>query len=220
LDFILDFILLYIALVLFILCIWKFLPRGLLLFWPNPQLRLINSKNKLFYPPQDQEVQNLFDIIKSLGFTKLGASSEKLPLWSDVKSIHLISNSEPIIATISVIHKKVIFFFETPFSDGRIVLTANSAFPAIGNDQILQSSIGSLSIEDLLAIHRKQVESFSLKGAQPYSEYDQDILSKSCKQYYNIKIIRKFTRSNGLTYLLITIFTTYLFAYAIIQLVK
>jgi hypothetical protein len=215
-------ILLVLAFILFALCVWKFLPRSLLIIRPGTNSYFRKHSDTIISEKYNEAIQKTAGEIETLGFIRLGIKVEKLPLWEKtINELALACTKEQTFASISVVNNKVIYYFYTPFTNGRVVLTANGAFPAITVDDILQSAVASAEPEDLLTIHRKRIETFSSKGSQPYEFYDQESRIKATHQYYKTPTVRKMMRLSGLLYLFIFLIIGCLpLIYSIFNLIK
>jgi hypothetical protein len=215
----LDYIFIFLTIVIFAFSALELLPIGLYIIWPKPRLYYDKSHDNIWGKTKTKELQELYEKFEALGFVKLGIKVEKPPLWEKaIKSIELTSTKEMSFASISIVRNQVYFYFYTPFIDGRGVLTSNGVFPTMRSDQLLQLSISSLSPEDVLEFHRKQIEIFTAKNAQPYSEYTQETLIKAFHQYYNTKVIRDKMRSIALIPLIVFFISTFYFIYMITHL--
>lgn len=214
-----TYIILFLAPVVFVFCIWKILPRSLYAIRPRPNCHFHKNPDTLINIKKKQAVQNLVGEIEALGFIKLGIKVEKPPLWEKaIKEVALASTKEQTFASIFVRRSEVTYYYYTPFIDGRAVLTSSGAFPAITSNELLQSAIASTNPEDLLAVHRKQLQAFCSKGFQPYQDYTQDSRVKATYQYYDAAPVRKHMRLSGLVLLVIVIIGCYPFVDLIIRL--
>jgi hypothetical protein len=119
-----------------------------------------------------------------LGFSIIGIKVEKPHLWRKaIYELNLASKTYPAFANIFMYGKQVYYYFYTPFLDGHTVLTANGIFPAITSDKLLQSVVAVTGVENLLAIHTKQIEQFVSKDFRPYEIFDQESRIKATYNY-------------------------------------
>ena len=213
-----TYIILFLAPIVFVFCIWKVLPLSLLIILPRPNSRFHKDPDALISKRKKQLIKEITEKIEALGFIRLGIKVEKPPLWAKaVKELTLASIKEQTFASIFIRKNEVIYYYYTPFIDGRAVLTSSGAFTAITANGLLQSAIASTAPEDILAVHQKQVGVFCSKGSQPYQDYTQDSRIKATNQYYNIPQVRKRMRLYGLAALVIVIIGCYPFVDLVIR---
>ncbi len=203
--------------VAFVWCLWVCLPRGFFLIMPAPRCRFLKDPGARVSRSQEQATRDLVASIESLGFSQLGVRVEKPPLWAaGIRGFSLASAREQAFASIAVIRRQVVYYFYTPFNDGKVVLTANAAFPVMNGDQIRQSAIAASGPLDLLAAHHKLVEDFRSQGSVPYSDYTQDSRIRATYQYYKVDAVRRRMRWAGLSWLVVTILGCYPFVQTLI----
>jgi hypothetical protein len=195
----LEYFFIILALVMLIFAFWILLPVSLYSFWPRPKSFFHKNPEFILNSKLDQEIQEISKIIESLDFVKIGIKVEKPHLWQKaICELNLASLQNRTFASVFTQKNKICYYFYTPFTDGRVVLTANSLFPAITTDNLLQSAIAVSGPIDLMEIHKKRVEQFIMKGYQPYNIFDQESRIKATNQYYDVPLIRNKIRKIGL----------------------
>lgn len=180
-----DIAILIIGLVLLGGVIWSTLPRCVYLFKPNA----VRSWLILGELPTEQRRKDLLliDQLLRLGFKPVGTKYEKPPLWS--KAIEAViyqkmETAEFVVVVVGGFGLK--YFVESLYTDGQIVLTANGSFGYVDTNEIIQMSVRSGVLEEILDIHREHANKYISKGNTPIINATGDDITKYTQIYYNL----------------------------------
>jgi hypothetical protein len=142
--------------------------------------------------------------IEALGFSRLGIMLDKPPLWArGSREVVLASAAEQTFASAGLRRNNVSYFFYTPFTGGQVVITAYNAFRNASTPEFVTTVVYSEGIEEMLAIHKKQVEEFMVKGFTPYMDYSRESVIKATRAFYRSPFPRQQLRLAGTINLLI-----------------
>jgi hypothetical protein len=185
-------------LIILIFTVWYFFPFCIFVFSPSA-IRSYFKEDDSCQIMEREDVQQLTNELKTLGFEYMGIKVEKFPLWKSSSEQVSFSSIDTIsFATIYIQRKKIVYYFLTPFSEGHLVLTSNSLFQPISTDELVQSSIAFSEPKDLLNAHKKIAASLIEKGYSPFQEYSKQTRLKATNMYYQSTPIKNQMRNSGI----------------------
>jgi len=130
-------------------------------------------------------IKPVLEKMQAAGFSTLGVMVEKQPLWAGVtRELALANRDQAVFASIGFRRNKLSYFLYTPFTDGKVVITAFNSFRAFRRDDFVTDVVPSGELEEMLEVHGNQVRHFTDKGSEPYTEYTRESLIKATLQFY------------------------------------
>jgi hypothetical protein len=162
---------------------------------------------------RQETLRPVIEKLEILGFSMLGMMVEKPPLWAhETREIAMASASNKIFASIGLRRNNPSYFLYTPFAGGEVVITAHNSFRDYFKDDFATAVVNSGDLEEMLEVHKKQVENFIEKGRTPYQEYTRESFIRATNLYYSSPYPRKKLRVAGIINLLFFLFLIFLFA--------
>ena len=200
-----------------IIGIWYFLPRCIYLFRPSATQSHFRERPSAKIVERE-DVQKLISELKANNFEYIGIKVEKPLLWRPlVEEVSLRSIEAQTFASIFINKRKARYYFFTPFTEGQIVLTTNSSFPIVNNDEIIQSRVALDEPKQVLTIHRNCVDLFIEKGHTPFKEYTKQTRIDATNMYYGSNFVRKHMRTLGVISLIFFLVSCLFFILPIIR---
>ena len=178
--------------------VWKFLPTILYCFYPSTISISFISPGDEKPITLDTETRQLISTLTNLGFISLGIKIEKFPLWGKKNyEINFYSQEEYCFASILTQKKRVSYYLYTPFKNGGLVLTNNGKSSIDSKSDYLISNISGAEPEDILNIHRVQVQNLS-ESQDPINTFTQETRIESTKMFYAASQSRHLMRKKGI----------------------
>lgn len=182
-----------------------FIPRIISFVFPQSRrLYFVDDSGAGLSANKQEIIRPVLTDIEALGFTQLGFMMDKPPLWAKgSREIVLASSTEKTFASIGLRRNKLSYFFYTPFNGGQVVITAYNAFRNNILPEFVTTVVYERGVEEMLNLHRKQVEEFRGKGFIPYQDYSRESLLKATRSFYNSPLPSRQLRTAGMINLLI-----------------
>jgi hypothetical protein len=201
---IIDWIILLIAVILIFQIVRKSLPVIRLLYQPvRVSCQFIEMSENNTGVIEHDGIQDLANNLESIDFTFIGIKSEQLNLPIDpVQEVSFASHKKKSFVSILTRGKKVVYYFYTPFTDGSIVLTANTSFAEREADKFSIKTVKSANLADLINVHQERVQAFINVGSEPFQKYTQETRLRATELFYASEGSRKYMQSIGLRSLL------------------
>lgn len=163
-------------------------------------------------PERDEMIRPVIEKLESLGFTRLGIMAEKAPLWGrESREISLASAADKIIASVGFRRNKPSYFLYTPFTGGEVVITAYNSFRDFFKDDFATAVVASGDLDEMMEVHKIQVQHFLEKGRTPFQDYSRDSVIKATNLYYSSPYPRRQLRIAGVINLLFFLVLVFLF---------
>lgn len=177
--------------------VWRFLPRSM--FFINPGGVSGWFVNGQVLPQEKMEkAAELLEQLSGLGFSPAGVLFEKPPLWArPLEVLILTSGKAGEYICVIVGKRRVTYNFETMFTGGQVVITANDGFKPVNDGELYQTVIASDDPAEIQEQHRQNVQHFVSQGFSPVPAYPGDIIGGSTLAYYDFPSVQKGMRTYG-----------------------
>ena len=177
--------------------IWRLLPKSM--FFINPgNVRSWFVDGQEISPGKMEKDEEVLEQLATLGFTPSGVLYEKPPLWSKpVEVLILTSAKASEFICVIVGKRRVTYYFQTLFSSGQVVITAEGGFKPVNDVDLYQSVVSSDEPAEILKRHRENVKHFVSQGFSPVRSYTGDVIGGSTQVYYGFPIVQKGMRTYG-----------------------
>jgi hypothetical protein len=196
--------------VLFAFIVWQgktVLPRIVAFLLPvKRHLFFEDDLEKPEEQPRRAVIRPIIEKLAALGFKPLGMMVEKYPLWAgSSREVVMVSRDAKIIASLGFRNGKPSFFLYTPFTGGEVVITSFNAFRDFKKADFVTTIVPSGEPEEMLEIHKQQVEKFVALGNVPFTDYTRESVILATNQYYDSPYPKQQLRIAGLFNLLFLI---------------
>jgi hypothetical protein len=162
--------------------LWRNLPRALLFVWPGlARARRLDETSPLVDPGLFDEVEQ---VVAPLGFKRLGAHAELLPLRRPSAVYDFRLEGEPVWGSAWRQDAEVRFALLTAFDREGLVLTADHQRPGADRPGYLCGGLPEASPEHLLAAHRRRVERLREGGYRPASDFSLEARIQAAQAWY------------------------------------
>ena len=176
--------------------VWRYLPRALLYIFPGRVSGWLDENDQFRFEAREN-AEPVIESLSLLGFTPLGIQKEKLMLWARALKVLILTGPGAEIACVIATKKNVMWYFETLFEDGAMVITAGSGFKPVNRDGLYQSVPEDLDEAGLLARHRENVAAHVKEGHPPIRKYPPEVVAGSTRAYYSFPVVRHGMRTYG-----------------------
>jgi hypothetical protein len=131
-------------------------------------------------------VQDLIDGLQSLGFRALGVKVEEPPMGGAIRSLAFEAVEVKAFASIVGLQRpNPSYYFYTPFQSGAVVLTSSQVMlQPVQTDSFVHQGFKTPSMDDLLAMHLRTVESMVNAAHQPFEQYTREARIQAPQLYY------------------------------------
>jgi hypothetical protein len=200
-------------------------PRIVSFFFPGSRKLYFEDQPRVPISAERlKAIQPVIEKMEALGFSQLGFMVDKPPLWAKgSRELVLASPTEKTIASIGFRGNKPSYFFYTPFSGGQVVITAYNAFRYFRSEDLVTEVVSTQDLNEMLRIHKKQVDDFITRGFSPFSSFSQESAIEATYLYYRSPVPLRQLRIAGainLIFLLLCIAVFALAAWGLIMAIR
>lgn len=183
--------------------VWRILPKVMFVFSPGWVTGRFDAGRDLT-PDQREYAEEVIEPLEALGYRTAGTLVEKPPLWRrPVETLVLTADKPDGFCCVSISKRRITYYFQTLFTGGEAVITADGGFKLVNEGGLCQSVVQTDEAADVLQQHRENVADFVSEGYTPVMAYPPEVIAGSTALYYGFPLVQRGMRRYGLNNLII-----------------